>query len=155
MSVSLIREALTSDEAYEEMLCALEQHLDQLEEGITRRKHVLIVDDDAMMLKLMKEYLHDKYDVATALNGKIALKFLERKKTDLILLDYEMPGENGPVVLEQLRASADTRDIPVIFLTGVTEGKKIQEALAMKPQSYLLKPIQREKLVKEIEKVIG
>lgn len=155
LSVSLIREALTSDEAYEEMLCALEQHLDQLEEGITRRKHVLIVDDDAMMLKLMKEYLHDKYDVATALNGKIALKFLERKKTDLILLDYEMPGENGPVVLEQLRASADTRDIPVIFLTGVTEGKKIQEALAMKPQSYLLKPIQREKLVKEIEKVIG
>ena len=155
LSDSLIREALTSDEAYEEMIYALERKLDLLEAGSTRRKHVLIVDDDAMMLKLMKEYLHEKYDVATALNGKIALKFLERKQTDLILLDYEMPGENGPAVLEQLRASVDTRDIPVIFLTGVTEVKKIQEALALKPQSYLLKPIQRGKLMEAIQKVIG
>ncbi|MDE7250429.1 MAG: response regulator [Lachnospiraceae bacterium] len=155
LSEGLIREALTSDEAYEEMICALERKLDLLEAGSARRKHVLIVDDDSMMLKLMKEYLHEKYDVATALNGKIALKFLERKQTDLILLDYEMPGENGPAVLEQLRASVDTRDIPVIFLTGVTEGKKIQEALALKPQSYLLKPIQRGKLMEAIGKVIG
>lgn len=155
LSEGLIREALTSDEAYEEMIYALERKLDLLEAGSTRRKHVLVVDDDSMMLKLMKEYLHEKYDVATALNGKIALKFLERKQTDLILLDYEMPGENGPAVLEQLRASVDTRDIPVIFLTGVTEGKKIQEALALKPQSYLLKPIQRGKLMEAIGKVIG
>lgn len=155
LSESLIREALTSDEAYAEMISALERKLDLLEAGITSRKHVLVVDDDSMMLKLMKEYLHEKYDVATALNGKIALKFLERKQTDLILLDYEMPGENGPAVLEQLRASVYTRDIPVIFLTGVTEGKKIQEALALKPQSYLLKPIQREKLMEAIRKVIG
>lgn len=155
LSESLIREALTSDEAYTEMLSALERKLDLLEAGSTRRKHVLVVDDDSMMLKLMKEYLHEKYDVATALNGKIALKFLERKQTDLILLDYEMPGENGPAVLEQLRASVDTRDIPVIFLTGVTEVRKIQEALALKPQSYLLKPIQRGKLMEAIQKVIG
>lgn len=155
LSMGLIREALTSDEAYMEMICALERQLDLLEAGTTRRKHVLVVDDDSMMLKLMKEYLHEKYDVATALNGKIALKFLERKQTDLILLDYEMPGENGPAVLEQLRSSADTRDIPVIFLTGVTEGRKIQEALALKPQSYLLKPIQRGSLLEAIKKVIG
>lgn len=155
LSMSLIREALTSDEAYQEMICALERQLDLLEAGTTRRKHVLVVDDDSMMLKLMKEYLHEKYDVATALNGKIALKFLERKQTDLILLDYEMPGENGPAVLEQLRSSVDTRDIPVIFLTGVTEGRKIQEALALKPQSYLLKPIQRGSLLEAIRKVIG
>lgn len=155
LSTGLIKEALTSEEAYVEMIDALDRHLTMLETGITRRKHVLIVDDDSMMLKLMKEYLHEKYDVATALNGKIALKFLERKQTDLILLDYEMPGENGPAVLEQLRASVDTRDIPVIFLTGVTEGRKIQEALALKPQSYLLKPIQRGKLMEAIGKVIG
>lgn len=115
----------------------------------------MIVDDDSMMLKLMKEYLHEKYDVATAVNGKIALKFLERKRTDLILLDYEMPEQNGPAVLEQLRACEETRNIPVVFLTGVTEGRKIQEALALKPQSYLLKPIQREKLLDIIRKIIG
>ncbi|MCM1125718.1 MAG: response regulator [Lachnospiraceae bacterium] len=154
LSTGLINEALTSEKAYVELVDAIERHVNLLEAGIVRRKHILIVDDDAMMLKLMKEYLHDNYDVATALNGKIALKFLERKKTDLILLDYEMPGENGPAVLEQLRASVDTKGIPVIFLTGVTEGKKIQEVLALKPQGYLLKPVQRGKLVEAIEKVI-
>ena len=120
-----------------------------------QRRHVLVVDDNAMMLKVIKEHLHDKYDVATAVSGKIALKFLERKNTDLILLDYEMPDESGPAVLEKLRASDATKDIPVIFLTGVTETKKIKEALALKPQSYLLKPIDREKLMDAIAKEIG
>lgn len=120
-----------------------------------KRKHVLVVDDNAMMLKMIKEHLHDQYDVATAASGRIALKFLERKKTDLILLDYEMPEESGPVVLEQLRASETTKDIPVIFLTGVTETEKIMEALALKPQNYLLKPVDREKLLEAITAIIG
>ncbi len=118
------------------------------------RKHVLVVDDNSMMLKLIKEYLHETYDVATAVSGKIAMKFLERRMTDLILLDYEMPGENGPAVLEQLRANEATKDIPVVFLTGVTETKKIQEAHMLKPQSYLLKPVNREKLLSTIESLI-
>lgn len=120
-----------------------------------KRKHVLVVDDNAMMLKMIKEHLHDQYDVATAASGRIALKFLERKKTDLILLDYEMPEESGPVVLEQLRASETTKNIPVIFLTGVTETEKIMEALALKPQNYLLKPVDREKLLEAINATIG
>ena len=120
-----------------------------------RRKHILVVDDNAMMLKMLKEHLHDDYDVATAASGRVALKFLERKTTDLILLDYEMPEESGPDVLEQLRASEHTKDIPVIFLTGVTDTKKIKEALALKPQSYLLKPVDREKLLDTITKTLG
>lgn len=123
--------------------------------GTSQRKHILVVDDNSMMLRLVKEHLHEKYDVATALSGKIALKFLRNKKTDLILLDYEMPDENGPAVLEKLRASDATKNIPVVFLTGVTESKKIKEALIMKPQSYLLKPINRERLMDTIEKLIG
>lgn len=123
--------------------------------GTQPRKHILVVDDNAMMLKMIKEHLHDQYDVATAASGRVALKFLERKKTDLILLDYEMPDESGPAVLEQLRASATTRDIPVIFLTGVTDTNKIMEALALKPQNYLLKPVDREKLLDTIAKTIG
>lgn len=124
-------------------------------ETTQKRKHVLVVDDNAMMLKMIKEHLHDQYDVATAASGRIALKFLERKKTDLILLDYEMPEESGPVVLEQLRASESTKNIPVIFLTGVTETEKIMEALALKPQNYLLKPVDREKLLEAITAIIG
>ncbi len=123
--------------------------------SVSHKKHVLVVDDNPMMLKLIKEHLHEKYDVATAVSGKVALKFLERRSTDLILLDYMMPEESGTVVLEKLRAKEATKNIPVVFLTGVTERKKIKEALVLKPQGYLLKPVDRDKLLEEIAKHIG
>jgi len=119
------------------------------------RKHVLIIDDDPMMLKLIKEQLHEGYDVATAISGKIAYKFLENKVTDLILLDYEMPVESGPEVYEKLRAMPSLEGKPIIFLTGVTEKEKITKVLMLKPQGYLLKPIERDKLLETIEKYIG
>lgn len=122
---------------------------------INNRKHILVVDDDFRMLKLIKRYLDDTYDIATAINGKVALKFLETKMTNLILLDYEMPGENGPAILEKLRANPATSSIPVIFLTGINDRKKIQQVLALKPQGYLLKPIDHDKLVHAIEETIG
>ncbi len=108
-----------------------------------------------MMLKVIKEHLHEDYDVATAVSGRVALKFLERRTTDLILLDYLMPEESGLEVLEKLRAKEETKDIPVIFLTGVTERKKIKNALVMRPQGYLLKPVDHDKLMEEIAKYIG
>ena len=127
----------------------------QEEEEAKRRKHILVVDDDPRMLRLVNEQLNEHYDVATAISGKLAMKFLERKHTDLILLDYEMPVDNGPAVLKKLRDNPDTKDIPVVFLTGMTEKSKIQEVLVMKPQGYLLKPIDSEKLFKVIKDVLN
>ena len=118
------------------------------------RKHILVIDDDPMMLKLIREYLKADYQVATAINGRTAHKFLETRTTDLILLDYEMPGDNGPVVLKQLRENPATANIPVIFLTGITERDKIQEALAQKPQGYMLKPIDHDKLMVAVKKFL-
>ena len=143
-----------SKEKFEAAFQSLAAELSSVEEA-PQRNHILVVDDSPLMLKTLKEYLHEDYDVATAVSGKVALKFLERKKTDLILLDYEMPEENGPAVLEKLRANEETKDIPVIFLTGVSDRKKIQEALSLRPQSYLLKPIEREKLIESIAKIFG
>lgn len=119
------------------------------------RRHVLVVDDDPLMLRVIKGHLHEDYDVATAVSGKVAFRFLEKKKTDLILLDYKMPEEDGPAVLEKLRANDATKDIPVVFLTGISEKEKIQKALVMKPQGYLLKPIERDKLLDTIKRIVG
>lgn len=119
------------------------------------RKHILVVDDDYRILKIVKDHLHDKYDIATAPNGKLARKFLMTKTTDLILLDYQMPDEDGPAVLEQLRQDPLTMDIPVVFLTGVTDRSKIAKALVLKPQGYLLKPIDRDKLMELIANIFG
>lgn len=119
------------------------------------KKHILVVDDDPMMLKLMKEQLKDSYMVGTAISGAIALKFLENKKTDLIILDYEMPGENGAQVLEKIRKNEATAQLPVIFLTGINDRDKIKKVLELKPQGYLLKPIDREKMLDAVKKLIG
>ena len=78
-----------------------------------------------------------------------------KKKTDLILLDYEMPEENGPAVLEKIRKSEDLKNIPVVFLTGISERDKIKQVLSLKIQGYLLKPIEHDKLIQTIQKVIG
>lgn len=109
-------------------------------------KHILIVDDDASMLRMMKNYLSEDYQVATAISGKVALKFLETKHTDLVLLDYEMPGENGADVLSEIRSNPELKDLPVIFLTGVTDRGKIEQVLSNNIQGYLLKPINVERL---------
>ena len=141
----------------EELLAQLakeEEREKKAQEEVAKRKHILVVDDDSSVLKLLKGYLAERYDVATAISGKIALKFLETKKTDLVLLDYEMSNENGAEVLAKIRDNKNTEKLPVVFLTGVTEKKKILEVLAMKPQGYLTKPIDMEKLSSTIKGVL-
>ena len=120
-----------------------------------KRKHVLVVDDDPMILKMIKEMLHHKYDVATAPNGKVARTFLSNKDTDLILLDYEMPLEDGPYVYRTIREMEKYRHTPILFLTGVTDREKINDALILKPQGYILKPIDNEKFMRTLEGFLG
>ena len=158
ITVNKIREELinyiTGVEKEREEQKRLQEKLAQLKTQ-QERKHVLVVDDDPVLLKVIKEYLHDKYDVATAISGKIARKFLDSKKTNFILLDYEMPVENGVDVLEWIRGQQQFDDIPVVFFTGTTNREKILQALSLKPQGYLLKPIDKDKLLGTIEKFIG
>lgn len=118
------------------------------------RGRILVVDDNPLMLKVIKEHLHEEYDVATAVSGRVALRFLENREVDLILLDYEMPEEDGASVLAKIRNIERLADVPVIFLTGVSDRKKIKKALAMKPDGYLLKPIDHEKLMSTIKKYV-
>ena len=134
----------------------LEQTSDEIARILeaTRRRHILVVDDDSLMLKTVKRHLEEEYDVATALSGQLAIRFLAKKQTDLILLDYEMPGETGPEVLQRLRDNERTKDIPVVFLTGIADENKIRKVLVMKPQGYLLKPINHEKLHALIHKIL-
>ena len=85
------------------------------------QKTLLLVDDDSVMLRTLREGLSSSYKVVPANGGANALKILERAKPDLILLDYEMPGMNGPEVLEKIKSNPETQDIPVMFLTAKTD----------------------------------
>lgn len=160
-SVTVTESALKAEDVMrvaEELLAQIAKETEkekEIQQEAEKKKHILIVDDDSSVLKLLKGYLVERYDVATAISGKIALKFLETKKTDMVLLDYEMPMENGAAVLGKIRGNPNTKDLPVVFLTGVTDRKKIMEVLTMKPQGYLTKPIDMEKLSSTIKGVLG
>lgn len=119
------------------------------------KKHILVVDDDKNILKLLKAALEDKYDVTSIASGRMALKFLETKTPDLIFLDYEMPVENGPEVFRKIKRIDSAKDIPVVFLTGIAEREKITEVLSLKPQGYLLKPINMERVNDTIKSLLG
>lgn len=115
------------------------------------RKSVLVVDDDVTMLNTIKMYLQDLYDVTIVPSGKLALKFLEKKSADLVLLDYMMPEMEGPEVLRLIRRGSQP-NIPVLFLTGVSDKESVMRGLEYNPNGYLLKPTSRQIL---LERVMG
>lgn len=117
------------------------------------RKHILIVDDDINMLKLLRMFLADDYQVTIVDSGKQALEFILKHTPDLVLLDYMMPLFDGPHVLEIIRKRKESENVPVLFLTSVTEKAKILQCLALNPQGYLVKPISREELLQRVAEV--
>ena len=104
-------------------------------------KTLLLVDDDAVMIRTLREGLSTSYKVLPANSGANALKILARAKPDLILLDYEMPEMNGPQVLAELRNNPDTANIPVMFLTAKADSDSIAKMEALKPQGHMLKTL--------------
>lgn len=131
------------------------EELRQLAEESDTRKHVLVVDDDPNILEVVKSLLEGKYKVATAINGGLAIRYLSKKPADLILLDYEMPVQSGPQVLKLIRGTESMKDVPVVFLTGVSDTEKIAKVLELKPQGYLLKPVNGDKLLELVDKFLS
>ncbi|MBE5952509.1 MAG: response regulator, partial [Lachnospiraceae bacterium] len=119
--------------------------------GENRKKSVLIVDDDITYMRMVYEWLKDKYHVGMAANGVQAISYLGRNKVDLILLDYEMPIANGPQVLSMLKNDFETEQIPVMFLTGHGDRDSVLSVMGLSPVDYLLKTIDQEALLDKLE----
>ena len=117
--------------------------------------HILVVDDNAMVLRNIKRILEQNYSVAVAPSGVHAFTSIGKKVPDLILLDYEMPEMNGEEVLKKLQAEEEYADIPVIFLTGMDNREIIAELLKLKPAGYILKPADPQMMLERIEDIIG
>ncbi len=115
------------------------------------KKSILIVDDDPQYLTMVREWLKVTYKVSMVNSGLQAIKWLGKNKVDLILLDHEMPVTSGPQVLEMLRSDSETCNIPVIFLTGKGDKESVMAVVALRPDGYLLKGIQKEELLEKIQ----
>lgn len=83
-----------------------------------RRGRLLVVDDQPINIQAIYQIFADSHDVFMAINGQQALDFCNRTPPDLVLLDVEMSGIDGLEVCRQLKQNADTRSIPVIFVTA-------------------------------------
>lgn len=121
----------------------------------TDKKHILIVDDNAMVLRNIKGILEQDYSVAVAPSGVHAFISIGKKEPDLILLDYEMPEMNGKQVLEKIREQKEYADIPVVFLTSVDTREIVLKLLALQPAGYILKPVDSQMILDRIEDIIG
>lgn len=119
------------------------------------RKHILAVDDDLIQLSLEKDMLSDFFEVTTLNNGKYVMRALEKLKVDLILLDYLMPHISGYEVLQTVKSDPRFYDIPVIFVTSVSERDIVYKTIHdFKPQGYVLKPISKPEMIAKIVEVL-
>ena len=103
---------------------------------------ILIVDDVRTNVDVLVEALREDYKLSVALNGENALRSIEKSPPDLVLLDIMMPGLDGYEVCRRLRASAATREIPVMFLSALEEVKKKAEGFEVGGNDYLVKPFE-------------
>ena len=153
--IQLQIEHLLEDKRIEREVRLREMERAKAEADRNRKKHILVIDDDPTMLRTIKLYLEEKYVVATAPSGKFGLKFLSQKPTDLVLLDYEMPEMSGPEVFKQIKEDEKTNQIPVVFLTGISDSSKIKTVLSMQPQGYLLKPVDHDRLHQTLDGLLN
>lgn len=116
------------------------------------QRTILLVDDDAVMIRTLREGLSTSYKVLPANSGANALKILSRAKPDLILLDYEMPEMNGPQVFEALRNNPDTAKIPVMFLTAKNDSQSIAKIETLKPEGHMMKTLPLREIKDMIQK---
>ena len=105
------------------------------------KKLLLLVDDDPANIQVVHSILKDDYKIRIATSGAKALDLANAKpKPDLILLDVMMPEMDGYEVCGHLKASQETQDIPVIFLTGKTEVADETRGFAVGAVEYIHKP---------------
>ena len=131
--------------------------MSQTEEGVfsAPMKHILAVDDTAIILTRIMDALRNDYEVTTINSGIRALKYLQQEKPDLILLDIQMPNKDGIETLREIRAMRGLADIPVIMLTGVEDKSSVLESARLGICDYILKPFRSEELLKRIRRVFG
>lgn len=127
----------------------------RLAEKSQSKKKILIVDDSAILLRSMKSMLEPHYDICLAKSGEQALKVIPKENPDLILLDYEMEGMDGRTAFEAMKEDADMQNIPVVFLTSVADRQAIYSVLKIKPDGYILKPPDQERIMETIEEILG
>jgi len=121
-----------------------------------KRKNILVVDDEKDVLAVLERGLTiEGYSVFTASNGNTALELAKSRQPDLIMLDVLMPDMDGGEVSRKLKNIPETKDIPVIFLTGMFPARKDDEDFRIIAGNVMFdKPYEILKLVNVVENIL-
>lgn len=112
---------------------------------------VLIVDDLPDNLALLSDALEQVgHMVLVALDGTTALERMNRLKPDIVLLDAMMPGIDGFETCRRIKANAEFEDVPVVFMTALTESEHVVEGFAAGGVDYVTKPIVPEQVLARV-----
>jgi CheY-like chemotaxis protein/HPt (histidine-containing phosphotransfer) domain-containing protein len=116
-------------------------------------KKILAVDDTVFFQTILKKVLQDtSYKLTCFPSGREALKFLEKHKTDMFLLDIEMPGMDGFELAARIREKGHKE--PIIFLTGNAKKQHLAKAMEAGATDFIIKPINKQLLLTKIRKYI-
>ena len=119
--------------------------------SISQENTILVVDDTPTNLQVLFDVLSEQgYRVAIAKNGETALQRVQSSEPNLILLDVMMPGIDGFETCQRLKANPATRDIPVIFMTALSDSVDQVKGLSLGAVDYITKPIQHEEVLARI-----
>ena len=117
-------------------------------EGVPRRS-ILIVDDEFGLAEMVREMLIELgYEVALAINGRLALAVLRDRRVDVVLADVMMPVMDGPELARAIRADERYRHVRIIFMTSLPSGVPHESGLY---EMVLRKPFTPEALLRAIE----
>ncbi|MEO0867062.1 MAG: response regulator [Cyanobacteria bacterium J06642_11] len=116
------------------------------------RQSILVVDDNPNNVKVLCDLLSkNNYRVSIAKSGESALKKVARSSPDLILLDIMMPGMDGFEVCTRLKAAPNTKDIPILFMTALSDTVNKVKGLTLGAVDYITKPIEHEETLARIQ----
>jgi signal transduction histidine kinase/ligand-binding sensor domain-containing protein/DNA-binding response OmpR family regulator len=125
-------------------------------EPLTPSDHsILLVEDNADLLAMMKNLLGMRYKVHTAKNGQQAWNVIQREELDLVITDVMMPVMDGIQLTEKIKQSDDYAQLPVIMLTAKTQEEYRDEAFKTGADAYLTKPIEMSRLQLRIDNILA
>ena len=116
------------------------------------RHRILIVDDDKLLQKPLKQIFSDKYDVSVAGSGEEALAIIREEPIDLILLDIRLPGMDGVETLKAIRGR--DKNILVIMMTAFEDVKTVITSMKMGVFDYLVKPLDMDEIEIIVERAL-
>nr|MDA8135717.1 response regulator [Desulfobacteraceae bacterium] len=113
---------------------------------------IMIVDDEAENIAFLEELLDQfGFNLVVASNGKEALRLLQDALPDIILLDVLMPEMDGFEVCRQIKANRKTKDIPILFMTALTDPVNKVTGLELGGSDYITKPFQKEEVLTRLK----